>query len=118
MLGFRWVQRIRFPLGIRSSITRNGVGFSWGIPGARVGLSPTGRKWISLGFPAIGLYFFRYLGKSKTEREEIITDDEGNVDVLNVHQASSNEHIGDDHHNSPSVEKKPTSRFRKWKTLK
>ena len=61
MFGFRWIQRFRLPFGIRSSLTRRGVGFSWGIPGLRFGVSPSNRKWMSFGFPGLGLYFFRYL---------------------------------------------------------
>ena len=69
MFGFRWVQRFRLPFGFRSSMTRNGLGFSWGIPGLRFGTSPSGRKWISVGFPRLGLYFFRYLGNQNVQNQ-------------------------------------------------
>ena len=51
-------------------MTRNGLGFSWGIPGLRIGVSPSGRKWISVGFPGIGLYFFRYLGNQTAHNQQ------------------------------------------------
>ena len=53
MFGFRWIQRFKLPFGIRSSLTRRGVGFSWGIPGLRFGVSPSNRKWMSFGFPGL-----------------------------------------------------------------
>ena len=79
MFGFRWVQRFRLPFGFRSSLTRNGLGFSWGIPGLRFGVSPSGRKWMSVGFPRLGLYFFRYLGasndRSRRTDQGVLLDD-------------------------------------------
>ena len=55
------------------------MGFSWGIPGLRFGISPSGRKWISFGFPRIGLYFFRYLNSNipqdSTNQSSVIADD-------------------------------------------
>tara|TARA_Y100001968_G_C19224026_1_gene651182 strand:- start:442 stop:774 length:333 start_codon:yes stop_codon:yes gene_type:complete len=85
MFGFRWVQRLRLPLGFRSSITRNGLGYSWGIPGLRFGVSPSGRKWVSFGFPGIGLYFFRYIGETRTSNsnrsEHIVSDGEEIIEV-------------------------------------
>ena len=89
MFGFRWVQRIRLPLGFRSSLTRNGLGFSWGIPGLRFGVSPSGRKWISFGFPRIGLYFFRYIGETRTSNlngEHIVSDEDEIIEVSRQRQ--------------------------------
>ena len=73
-------------------MTRNGLGFSWGIPGLRVGVSPSGRKWISLGFPGLGLYFFRYLGnqtaRNHREREHIVSEDDEVFEVNEQRQQS------------------------------
>jgi hypothetical protein len=41
------------------------MGMSFGIPGCRVGVSSTGRKYISFGFPGTGLYFIKYLTNSQ-----------------------------------------------------
>lgn len=37
---------------------------SWGVPGLRFGVSPSGRKYISFGIPGTGLYFIKYLSSS------------------------------------------------------
>ena len=45
----------------RTSVSKSGVGFSWGLPGLRFGVSPNGRKYISVGIPGTGLYMIKYL---------------------------------------------------------
>jgi len=45
----------------RTSLSKSGMGFSWGIPGLRFGVSPNGRKYFSIGIPGTGLYFIKYL---------------------------------------------------------
>jgi hypothetical protein len=49
----------------RGSITKRGVGISWGIPGFRIGVSPSGRKFLSLSIPGTGLYWIKYFGAEK-----------------------------------------------------
>jgi len=118
MLGFRWIQRIRLPFGIRSSISRNGVGFSWGLPGARIGLSPTGRKWISFGFPSIGLSFFKYLGIKKTEISNVMTDEKNNIDEINLDQNNILKIVEDNPQHILIVNKKPSLLIKKWTDIK
>ena len=45
------------------NLSKHGVGWSWGISGFRYGESPTGQRYISMGFPGTGLYFIKHLGK-------------------------------------------------------
>lgn len=45
----------------RTSLSRSGVGFSYGFPGLRFGVSPNGKKYISFGIPGTGLYMIKYL---------------------------------------------------------
>ena len=45
----------------RTSVSKSGVGFSWGLPGLRFGVSPNGRKYLSVGIPGTGLYMIKYL---------------------------------------------------------
>jgi hypothetical protein len=45
---------------IKLNASKNGLGASWGIPGFRVGISPDGRRYFSIGFPGTGLYFMKY----------------------------------------------------------
>ena len=45
----------------RTTVSSRGVGWSVGIPGVRYGISPTGRRYISVGIPGTGLYGIQYL---------------------------------------------------------
>lgn len=57
-----WVFRKIFQFGpIRGTVSKKGVGMSWGIPGFRIGISPNGKKYITIGIPGTGLYFTKYL---------------------------------------------------------
>lgn len=47
----------------RTTVSTRGVGWSVGIPGFRYGISPTGRRYISVGIPGTGLYGIKYLDR-------------------------------------------------------
>lgn len=58
-----WRFRKVFSSGpLRLILSRRGVGWSWGVPGFRYGVSSDGRRYVSVGFPGFGLYWIRYLG--------------------------------------------------------
>lgn len=60
-----WRLRKIFSTGpFRFSLSRRGVGWSWGVPGLRHGVSADGRRYVSVGFPSLGLYWIKYLGAS------------------------------------------------------
>jgi hypothetical protein len=44
-------------------MSNSGIGWSWGIPGFRIGKGPTGATWISVGIPGTGFYFIKQLNK-------------------------------------------------------
>lgn len=50
---------------IRTTLSKGGVGISWGIPGFRVGVSANGRKYITIGIPGTGIYFTKYLNQQQ-----------------------------------------------------
>jgi hypothetical protein len=50
----------------RWTLSKRGIGWSWGIPGFRYGVSPGGQQYISIGIPGTGLYWIKYL-KQKSE---------------------------------------------------
>jgi hypothetical protein len=54
--------------GVRGSISKHGMGISWGIPGLRFGVSPTGRRFVSISIPGTGLYWIKYFGDEKKTR--------------------------------------------------
>ena len=60
-MAWRWIKRFRLFAGVNATASANGVGWSWGLPGFRIGISPHGRKWISIGIPGTGLRYFKYL---------------------------------------------------------
>lgn len=62
-MGWRVFRSFYLGGGFRATTTNAGIGVSWGIPSFRVGLSATGRKWISVGIPGTGIYFTRALGR-------------------------------------------------------
>ncbi|MDR3226249.1 MAG: DUF4236 domain-containing protein, partial [Prevotellaceae bacterium] len=49
----------------RTTLSKRGAGISFGIPFFRVGISPTGRRYISFGIPCTGFYFIKYFSKQK-----------------------------------------------------
>ena len=66
-----WIFRKIFRFGpFRTTLSKGGVGMSWGIPGFRIGVSPTGRKYLSIGIPGTGLYFLKYLSIKRTLSNE------------------------------------------------
>ena len=65
-MGWRWRKSIGFG-GARTTITSNGLGFSYGIAGIRVGRSPTGNFWVSFSIPGTGISFIKYLGANNSQ---------------------------------------------------
>lgn len=67
-----WRFRKSFKMGpLRWSLSKRGIGTSWGIPGFRVGQSPDGRRYVSLGIPGTGFYYIRYFGSRKHRPSEV-----------------------------------------------
>src|SRR6185295_17193963 len=63
-----WRFRKVFSRGpLRLTLSRGGVGWSWGIPGLRYGVSATGQRYVSVGFPGFGLYWIKYLSSHVTQ---------------------------------------------------
>ena len=63
-MGWRWRKSVgRGPL--RINLSRNGIGWSLGVPGLRVGRSPSGKGYVSQSIPGTGLYRIKYFGDGK-----------------------------------------------------
>jgi hypothetical protein len=61
-----WIFRKIFRFGpFRTTLSKGGVGMSWGIPGFRVGVSANGRKYLTLGIPGTGIYFTKYFNQQQ-----------------------------------------------------
>ncbi|MBM3128292.1 MAG: DUF4236 domain-containing protein [Chloroflexi bacterium] len=51
---------------IRWTLSKHGVGSSVGIPGLRYGVMANGQRYVSIGIPGTGLYWFKNLDSSKS----------------------------------------------------
>ena len=61
-----WIFRKIFRFGtFKTTLSKGGVGMSWGISGFRVGVSASGRRYITLGIPGTGIYFTKYFNLQK-----------------------------------------------------
>lgn len=49
----------------RWTLSKGGIGWSFGIPGLRYGVSPNGSRYISVGLPGTGLYWIKYLQQKR-----------------------------------------------------
>ncbi len=53
---------------LRFTATKRGVGWRIGGRFAHFGVSPDGRRYVSLGIPGTGLYWIKYLDPAKPDR--------------------------------------------------
>jgi len=67
-----WRFRKVFGAGpLRWILTKKGVGWSIGMPGFRYGISSNGKRYISVGFPGLGLYWIKYLDEPTKQHSQI-----------------------------------------------
>jgi hypothetical protein len=58
-MAWRWRKTKNFgPL--RTTVSKKGLGTSFGFLGFRFGVSPTGKKFWSFGIPGTGFYYIKY----------------------------------------------------------
>ncbi len=67
-MAWHWFNRIKVFRGLNANLSNRGVGWSWGVGGFRVGVSPSGKRWISAGIPGTGIRYFKYLKKNRNEQ--------------------------------------------------
>ena len=61
-----WIFRKIFRFGpFRTTLSKGGVGMSWGVPGFRVGVSANGIKYITIGIPGTGIYFTKFFTQQR-----------------------------------------------------
>ena len=67
-MGWHWRWRKVLAGGpFRLNLSKTGIGGSVGIPGFRTGISATGCKYIALGIPGTGLYWYYFFRRPKTQ---------------------------------------------------
>lgn len=60
-MAWRWRKSINFG-SFRTTVSKKGVGGSFGFLVFRFGVSPDGRKYWSFGIPKTDLYYIKYYG--------------------------------------------------------
>lgn len=60
-MAWRWLKSIGLFGGARATLSKGGMGMSWGVPGIRIGRSPSGRFWLSLSIPGTGISIIKDL---------------------------------------------------------
>lgn len=63
-MGFRYRKSIRVGKYFRINVSKSGVGYSFGVPGARITHSPNGRVTTTVGIPGTGLSYSESHGGS------------------------------------------------------
>ncbi len=66
---WKWRKILNVGGGLRANISRGGIGWSWGIPGFRVGRGADSSFWISIGIPGTGLYFTKRFYPNKASKK-------------------------------------------------
>ena len=68
-MGLRW-RKVFVGGPARLNLSLRGIGTSIGIPGLRFGVSATGRKYVAIGIPGTGLYYWHYFGQRKNQPDQ------------------------------------------------
>ena len=69
-MSWRWFKSIRLFGGARLNASSSGVGWSWGLGLFRYGVSPSGKRWLSVGIPGTGFRYFKYLERQDLNSSE------------------------------------------------
>lgn len=69
-MSWRWFKSFKLPVGMRANVSQRGVGYSIGFGIIRLGTSPSGKRWVSIRVPIIGLRLFRYIDKKTRQRQQ------------------------------------------------
>lgn len=64
-MGWRWRRSINAG-GARTTLSKSGVGFSYGFAGLRIGRSPSGNYWVSATIPGTGMSFIKYFDNTNS----------------------------------------------------
>lgn len=70
-MGFRFRKSIKLPLGMRLNVSKNGVGFSYGVKGFRKSYSPTGQVRTTYSIPGTGLSYTKTESRSKDKESHL-----------------------------------------------
>src|ERR1019366_7761204 len=69
-MGWRFKKPINLGGGSRLNLSKGGLGFSWGIPMFRTGISADGRRYVWLTIPRTGLSWVQHFGKPSVATQQ------------------------------------------------
>lgn len=75
-MAWRWYKRFRLFGGANANLSKRGLGWSWGLGVVRFGISPNGKKWVSIGVPGTGFRYFKYINHSPPNNTNIQNEEE------------------------------------------
>ncbi len=67
-MGFRYRKSINLGGGFRVNISKSGIGYSWGVKGARITKTARGTTRRTLSIPGTGISYVEETGKSKNQK--------------------------------------------------
>lgn len=68
-MGFRYRKSINLGGGFRVNISKSGIGYSWGVKGARITKTSRGTTRHTLSIPGTGISYVNETGKSRNRNK-------------------------------------------------
>ena len=78
-MGFNFRKSKKILPGLRINLSKNGLGVSAGIRGARASLGATGRKTLSAGIPGSGLSYRKTLRNSNSSEIDLSSENQSTL---------------------------------------
>ena len=77
-MGFRFRKSINLPFGIRINLSKSGIGFSWGVKGARITRTAKGKTQATFSIPGTGVSYTQNLDNLQEDIADLLDgkDDE------------------------------------------
>ena len=68
-MGFRFRKSINLGKGFKINLSKSGIGFSFGVKGARVTKTASGSTRATVSLPGTGISYSKELGKKKSRKK-------------------------------------------------
>lgn len=96
-MSFRWFKSIPIISGLRANVSERGIGWSFGFGVFRIGTSPSGRRWLSIGIPGTNFRYFKFISDeiiiptddSASDSFEHMSSSQGNTDQVRLNVKKS-----------------------------
>ena len=76
-MGLRFRKSIKLPGGFRINLSKSGVGFSWGVKGARVTRTAKGRTQATFSLPGTGISYTQNLDNLQEDIQDLLDGKDG-----------------------------------------